>query len=114
MPIYSELRDFNIFLLINNIFIKNIKIIYTILTCVVGICRNCRVLLDKEIKMVPTKEDTHADTDDTDIDTRIVQVSYCLCILPAVIGGWGGGGGAKSLFCLKIGENYAEITGNQV
>jgi hypothetical protein len=40
-------------------------------------------LLDKEIKMVPTKEDTHADTDDTDIDTRIVQVSYCLCILPA-------------------------------
>ncbi len=88
------------------------------MTCVVGICRNCRVLLDKEIKMVPTKEDTHADTDDTDIDTRIVQVSYCLCILPAVCiytyWGMGGGGGAKSLFCLKIGENYAEITGNQV
>ena len=47
-------------------------------TFALGICRNCRVLLDKSVEMV-SKEDSHDEYYETDIDnTRecLAQVSY--------------------------------------
>ena len=48
------------------------------LTFALGICCNCRVLLDKSVEMVP-KEDSHDGYYETDVDnTRkcLAQVSY--------------------------------------
>ena len=47
-------------------------------TFVLGICRNCRVLLNKRIQKVP-KDDSHDDHYETDIDSTGERLAHVSC-----------------------------------